>query len=406
MLLRIDDSDAGTATTIEACAKAVSELAARGLVAMVEPLPYERDADGTLFLRKDAPALSRAVTIASGLGTTSAYTWLKMPACDDYETVFGSTTLPCVVLGGVPERRPGRRPRVVGRDALAPGRARPRRRPDPALPARMATSVRRCTPRPRCSTRPSGWADVTIHRPFTGVRRRGRRARVADPRGRRLGVDRAARRAPVPGRDRAGGDRPERAASCCRCAGRCGSRSPTQDEPGDDRGEVRPRRPGQRVQRGHRLRLRRPRQRGHAARPTSVAEVALPASRCSTRLEAAVRRRGRRAGGDPRGRPGEPPGQQLRRARCLGPRREADRRRADHAARQLVELPAAQARRLRAVRGGQRGDLLLPDRRGRPGHAVARRPRLPPHLHRPRARRGRSRRRSTRPSRCATTTSC
>jgi hypothetical protein len=106
MLLRIDDTDAGTASTIEACAEAVTELAERQLVAMVEPLPYERDSDGKLFLRKDAPALSRAVTIASGLGTTSAYTWLKMPACDDYETVFGSTTLPCVVLGGVPSADP------------------------------------------------------------------------------------------------------------------------------------------------------------------------------------------------------------------------------------------------------------------------------------------------------------
>jgi hypothetical protein len=106
MLLRIDDEDAGTATTIEACAKAVSELAAHRLVAMVEPLPYQRDESGTLFLRKDAPALARAVTIASGLGTTSAWTWLKMPACDDYETVFGSTTLPCVVLGGVPSSDP------------------------------------------------------------------------------------------------------------------------------------------------------------------------------------------------------------------------------------------------------------------------------------------------------------
>ena len=46
------------------------------------------------------------MTIASGLGTTSAYTWLKMPSCDDYETVFGSTTLPCVVLGGVPSSDP------------------------------------------------------------------------------------------------------------------------------------------------------------------------------------------------------------------------------------------------------------------------------------------------------------
>ena len=29
-----------------------------------------------------------------------------MPACDDFETVFGSTTLPCVVLGGVPSSDP------------------------------------------------------------------------------------------------------------------------------------------------------------------------------------------------------------------------------------------------------------------------------------------------------------
>jgi len=106
MLLRIDDEDAGTATTIEACAKAVSELASHRLVAMVEPLPYKRDEHGTLVLQKGAPALARAVSIASGLGTTSAYTWLKMPSCDDYETVFGSTTLPCVVLGGVPSSDP------------------------------------------------------------------------------------------------------------------------------------------------------------------------------------------------------------------------------------------------------------------------------------------------------------
>lgn len=102
MLLRIDDADAGTARTIESCARAVTELAARGLVAMVEPLPYHRNDDGSLTLRKDAASLARAVTIASGLGATSARTWLKMPSCDDPETVFGATTLPCVVLGGVP----------------------------------------------------------------------------------------------------------------------------------------------------------------------------------------------------------------------------------------------------------------------------------------------------------------
>jgi hypothetical protein len=108
MLLRIDDQDPSTAGTLEGCALAVSELAARGLMAMVEPLPYHRDDDGTLTLRKDVPALARAITVASALGTTSAHTWLKMPSCDDPRAVFSATTLPCVVLGGVPSPEPAK----------------------------------------------------------------------------------------------------------------------------------------------------------------------------------------------------------------------------------------------------------------------------------------------------------
>ena len=102
MLLRIDDADPMVPRTIQACAEAVTALAGHRLMAMVEPLPYHRDAMGKLILRQDAQSLARAVTIAAALGTTSAYTWLKMPACDDPDVVYGSTTLPCVVLGGVP----------------------------------------------------------------------------------------------------------------------------------------------------------------------------------------------------------------------------------------------------------------------------------------------------------------
>ena len=102
MLLRIDDQDPSTADTIEGCATAVSELAGLGLMAMVEPLPYHREESGALTLLKDARSLARAVTVASGLGTTSTHTWLKMPSCEDPHTVFAATTLPCVVLGGVP----------------------------------------------------------------------------------------------------------------------------------------------------------------------------------------------------------------------------------------------------------------------------------------------------------------
>ncbi len=134
MLLRIDDQDAATAPTIQACAQAATELARRRLVAMVEPLPYRRDETGRLHLRKDTSSLARAVTVASALGTTSAYTWLKMPSCDDPEQVSAATTLPCVVLGGVPEpdpaaqvaswgptlRQPTVRGLVVGRTVLYP----------------------------------------------------------------------------------------------------------------------------------------------------------------------------------------------------------------------------------------------------------------------------------------------
>ncbi|PZS14649.1 MAG: aldolase [Pseudonocardiales bacterium] len=134
MLLRIDDQDAGTVATLHACAQAVTELAQHKLVAMIEPLPYHRGAEGTLVLQQDAPALARAVTVASALGTTSAYTWLKMPACDDPDVVYGATTLPCVVLGGVPGpnlaeqvaswgktlRQPVVRGLVIGRTVLYP----------------------------------------------------------------------------------------------------------------------------------------------------------------------------------------------------------------------------------------------------------------------------------------------
>ena len=89
-------------------------------MAMVEPLPYGRGSDGTRALLKDAAALARAATIASALGTTSSRTWLKMPSCDDPEIVFGATTLPCVVLGGVPGPDPAADLASWGRTLLQP----------------------------------------------------------------------------------------------------------------------------------------------------------------------------------------------------------------------------------------------------------------------------------------------
>lgn len=120
MLLRMDDRDPSTARTLEGCAQAVTALSDRSLMAMVEPLPYHREDDGGLTLRRDGPALARAVTIASALGTSSAHTRLKMPACDDPEMVFGATTLPCVVLGGVPDPDPAHDLESWGRALMQP----------------------------------------------------------------------------------------------------------------------------------------------------------------------------------------------------------------------------------------------------------------------------------------------
>ncbi|MGW3996633.1 Cgl0159 family (beta/alpha)8-fold protein [Amycolatopsis sp. NPDC004772] len=68
----------------QACADAVTELAAYGLVALIE-LPE---------------ALAPSVALASALGTTSAHTWLKLPATSS-PAVLDATTLP-VLLGGLP----------------------------------------------------------------------------------------------------------------------------------------------------------------------------------------------------------------------------------------------------------------------------------------------------------------
>ena len=99
MLLRIDPDDPATAATMHACAQAVSDLAERKLMAMVEPF-ITRRVDGHVSNDLAPEAMIRALSIASGLGTTSAYTWLKVPVVEDMERVMSASTLPAVLLGG------------------------------------------------------------------------------------------------------------------------------------------------------------------------------------------------------------------------------------------------------------------------------------------------------------------
>jgi hypothetical protein len=99
MLLRINLEDAATAATLEACGRAIGELAARRLPAMVETF-VSRRVDGRVKHDLSAEAAMRAITIATGLGPTSAYTWLKVPLVEDLERVMHAATVPALILGG------------------------------------------------------------------------------------------------------------------------------------------------------------------------------------------------------------------------------------------------------------------------------------------------------------------
>lgn len=101
MMVRVDDTDPGTLRTLEGCARAINELAALRLPAMIEVFPVRRG-PGPVRPVRDPSALARALAIVSGLGETSAYTWLKVPVTPDMGRVMGATTLPTFLLGGDP----------------------------------------------------------------------------------------------------------------------------------------------------------------------------------------------------------------------------------------------------------------------------------------------------------------
>ena len=101
-LLRIDETDPGVARTIEMVAQVTTQLANLELVSMIEPLPYMKDAKGRAVLDPSEEKLIKVVSIASGLGSSSAYTWLKIPAPANPEKVAAATSCPILLLGGDP----------------------------------------------------------------------------------------------------------------------------------------------------------------------------------------------------------------------------------------------------------------------------------------------------------------
>ncbi|WP_326598935.1 Cgl0159 family (beta/alpha)8-fold protein [Streptomyces sp. NBC_01803] len=102
LLLRIDYADPGSLATLHATARAIDEMAERRLPVFVEPFICRR-VDGKVSTDLSAEAVATSLAIASGLGGTSAYTWLKVPVTADAAEmgrVMETSTLPAVLLGG------------------------------------------------------------------------------------------------------------------------------------------------------------------------------------------------------------------------------------------------------------------------------------------------------------------
>ncbi|MEJ6488693.1 deoxyribose-phosphate aldolase [Leucobacter sp. USCH14] len=98
-LIRVDLQDAGTAATLQATARAVDAAAAAGLPIMLEPF-MSRRVDGKVVNDLSADAVILSTAIASGLGNSSAYTWMKLPVVPEMERVMEATTMPTLLLGG------------------------------------------------------------------------------------------------------------------------------------------------------------------------------------------------------------------------------------------------------------------------------------------------------------------
>lgn len=140
-LLRIDWTDPGVARTIESVAAVSTRLADRRIMSMIEPLPYTKNESGRAVLDPSDEALITVVAVASGLGSSSAYTWLKVPGSDRMAEVAGATSMPILMLGGDPGadadrtftrwaaamREPNVRGLVAGRALLYPHDNEPER---------------------------------------------------------------------------------------------------------------------------------------------------------------------------------------------------------------------------------------------------------------------------------------
>jgi len=135
VLWRVADGETGSLKTMLASARAITEANALRLPTFLEPLPVTKGDKG-YAVAKTSEALARLAGVASALGDSSRYLWLKLPYCEGYEVVAGATTLPILLLGGESAGSPAPflkqlasamaagpnvRGALVGRNVLYPG---------------------------------------------------------------------------------------------------------------------------------------------------------------------------------------------------------------------------------------------------------------------------------------------
>jgi hypothetical protein len=158
---------------LEACARAVTGLSEHGLMAMVEPF-MSRRVDGQVRNDLSVEAVVTSVAIASGLGTTSAYSWLKLPVVPGMDAVMAATTLPTLLLGGDPDGDPEETYGQWEKALALPGVR--------GLVVGGRCSTRRTATSPRPSTWRPGWctgrrrhdrAGTSLHRPNGTLARDG-----------------------------------------------------------------------------------------------------------------------------------------------------------------------------------------------------------------------------------------
>src|SRR6266480_5794521 len=149
LLLRICDEEPDSLKTLLDCAQAITDMNALHLPTFLEPLPVVKSGSSYRVV-KTTEELAKIVGVASALGDSSSYLWLKLPYCDNYEVVARATTLPILLLGGesVGDATPllreieaglssgsNVRGALVGRNVLYPGPE------DPLVVAQAAGSI-------------------------------------------------------------------------------------------------------------------------------------------------------------------------------------------------------------------------------------------------------------------------